>query len=431
MAIFQNIPIEIFEKISNYLLLVDLIRIETVSKYFMIFARSTTWDNFTIDKKICDTKNIMRTHKFTSYTFNEPYSIHDINFYSGSVQLKKAYFCSSLTDYENFRLLTALRKLYLVYSDMTDSYFKSFANLTSLTLIECNLVTDDCMKHCLNLKSLHMHYCEKISGTCFKYFSNLRNLDVAGDYIKPKNCKHLTNLEKISIAYYSSEILRHIENPKKIKSLIIYYCLCQISKELFSSFSNLCELKLSGSDITDKILVLLTNLHKLELSTCPNINGTCLKSLSKLTNLKCYNGHTITNENLMTCTNLRKLVMYTHYERPYYSIKILTQLEKLVLQACSRTTDEDLKSLNNCRSLSLEWCYCINGSGLKSLTNLQKLSLRNCTKLILENVLSVPNDCILNIGNCEKMPSCYNRTAESISNMYHSQLKQSPIIIDR
>ena len=448
--IFKQCPREILEKILKYLSLVDVIRTETVSKYFLDFVRSTTWDDFTIDKKgMSIMKNIMTTHKFTDYKINGTALLSEImsaiKNSKQPVQLKKLslqFFYNDEFINSNLEFLTSLRELKLWNSitkmlsihesKLPDSnptivHFNSFTNLVSLTLGECETITDDSIQHIPNLRKIRIHSCSGVYGTCFKNFSKLENLSIYGSSVNPKYFEHLTNLKQLNIGFstytqITTDSLKLFKNPEKIIKLALSFNKIPLSKENIGLFTNLEKLSLNECNISDEVLSMFTNLHKLELIDCDSIIGTCLKSLSKLAHLICYYNFNIKNENLITCTNLRKLESQSCDLITNDGIKMLTQLEEIVIDSSHYITDEGLDSLKNCRSINLCNCDFVTGSCLKSFTDLKKLSVSWCRGMILKNVLSVPNDCILNITGCKRaFPDdkmiCYHKTAESIRNL--------------
>jgi Leucine-rich repeat (LRR) protein len=220
-----------------------------------------------------------------------------------------------------------------------------------------------------------------------------------------QNCKindwtlllELNNLQLLYISYSNISNLEHI--PKQIKYLYLNSCLYIKDFSTISSFTNLTELSLENTYITDITCVQnLKCLTNLSLYKCNHIKD--FGSLYKLIQIEILDvGRTsITNTNYFNyCRNIKELYIEgCKHIIDFSYLSYLISLETLNLGYSNIYDLTPISNLINLTYLNLEWCKNItNYDIISKLYNLKTLRL-NCSN-VSDLSWIIPNQCLNNL----------------------------------
>jgi Leucine Rich repeat len=156
--------------------------------------------------------------------------------------------------------------------------------------------------------------------------------------------------------------------------------------------------------LTDRGLILLTNLYNLEeayFDDCHSLSGRGLSALSKSQNLHLVslrNCRRLTDDGIIHLSQSNRFLETFILEgcrcltdRSMFSISSCTNLGKLDLSQCDLISDDGLKQLKELRKLTylnLGWCRKITDHGLDTLTS-QPGRRDNLIELVLARCISI------------------------------------------
>ena len=155
---------------------------------------------------------------------------------------------------------------------------KKLDSLQELRLFDCN-INDEQLADVIDgdkLTSLQIHGCLKLSSKSLEHISQLKSLN---------------KLDYFRTIGEDATSLRHIGNMKNLTHLKIGCDSSDVLVHLCCSLTQLKELTLTKSQVTDtglRCISELTALTRLVLHVCPALTSKCLDSVSTLPNLRFF-----------------------------------------------------------------------------------------------------------------------------------------------
>nr|GEV08033.1 Toll/interleukin-1 receptor (TIR) domain-containing protein [Tanacetum cinerariifolium] len=272
-------------------------------------------------------------------------------------------------------------------------------------------------KHLPQLKVLRLHYLERLVSTPdFNGLPNLQKLELNQCYeleeIHPSLGNH-RSLKSVHVIFcYKLRMFPTIVRMEQLESLHIIYCKSLVFPEIQSNMK--CLVKLDVSDIQiDALLSSIgercTNLIYLRLRRCFNLNSTEVKfdGLKRLEKFVCSKGHGKTLFSL-PLTNLRKLDLSScHFE--------------------DGEIPSDIGELTNLQDLNLSWNnFSELHFSLSQLTRLKLLNLSECKRLV--KLPELPSSIAIFIANrCDKLTSI-DDLSENCKSLCYILLEDSTVI---
>jgi len=257
---------------------------------------------------------------------------------------------------------------------LTNDMLILFPNLIYLNMRNSYNVSTNGIKNLTKLQYLYMGTNKNLTNTALKSLTNLIKLDVgysSSPHVTDNGIKHLIKLKEISLR----------ENRKISINTIKYLPLHSLHLSLNKTFkdedikllTNLKNLSLDYSNITDNGIQNLTNLQVLHASKYITDNG-----INRLTNLEIL------------------------YPQPYNKGSIkgtsFKHLNKLrILNADASMNEEHIKNLTNLEWLMLS-CKNITGSSFKFLPKLKIISINSNLKILAKYIKILPNLKQIRIG---------------------------------
>lgn len=275
------------------------------------------------------------------------------------------------------------------------SHFIHLKTLDLTFFSDCLKVTDDGLKNLTNLVSLRVYvdydYQSNFSLQGITHLTNLEYLEIKGegDYLNEYNY----DFDEPSYRENSNMFLPFVANLTSLNlgspcvkyfrdsDLLLLTNLTQLSlsrshitNAVFSHLTCLQYLSLyQNQNITDEALVFLTNLTSLQL-TEDSISGKNLNLLPNLRSLDLVRNVTFAAEDFSKLTNLTKLQLSYNCNRimPWMNLTNLTHLEVI---RDSQLNNEGLFVLSKLKKLVLIETNWISGKTLMNFTNLTDLDI--------------------------------------------------------
>ena len=284
---------------------------------------------------------------------------------------------------------------------------KSFPNMTSINISRRTDLNDDDFIHFDNTQILRMNLCDQISITAhtFRYLSNIKDLDlqgccghwIGGHHFTDKMFDYLSNLEKFYIDENHIITSHGIKKLTKIKDLTISNC-SKITNDGLSNLTTLVKLKIYNLNaLTDDVFQNLTNLEELSMTFCH-----------------------ITDRGILYLSNIKKIDISSCRRISCKDYDKLLKLESLALS--TPINDDNLIYLKKIKNLTLYGCN-IKGYGLPFLSNIEELSIYECPIIDghLDHLIDFKNLKKINIFRCN-----------TISKLKKTEIKVrlSPVIFD-
>lgn len=348
-------------------------------------------------------------------------------------ELNKSYFLPMV---ERFMKKEVIHLNKLVANEMPDSQLFQFSSLEELLLpINCypkTAIRLSCTDENENSQEFHLNECITITESHMKNFQNLQKLRVnlLFNYglMKMKDWRYLTNLTSLCI----NDVTQN-NQPSDIK----------LSHELLPKLEKLEIMK--GGDFSRSLFSQLTNLKELTL-TKSTISEACFQDLTNLESLKIVGGLTAilySNQSLGRLTNLNTLIIKpSDFTRNVSitdeSISKLRKLKHLSLNSCFEITGQCLEKIApSLITLSLEKCCAVDCQYFSKMKHLTHLRLKDMSVNKLNELSSLKylyiyqcgkkltSDSLIKLSNLEELFISSNDTKFDTDQFHHLTLLKS------
>ncbi|KAJ4963533.1 hypothetical protein NE237_023472 [Protea cynaroides] len=278
-----------------------------------------------------------------------------------------------------------------------------------LKSMQCNEMVLEKVSHLSSLSSLHEEGNSNLSSLpseFFQHLTRLKRLEIHdfSELMMMVGLQHLTSLARLVI-FKCPKLVSLTNNEEEEQRLLLPFCLqylklsnCDNLQKLPQSLCNLrCLTQLIIEGATrlacfPKELHTLMSLHKLKISSCPN--------LVSLAEMKLPIG--LQSLHIKECRNLKSLpdemhMLTSFFELQIYDCPVLesfpdmglpTTLNKVWIQNCGKliSPPKGLYQLTNLQELEIVECSfltdCKNIESLQNLTSILSLSIGGCPNLV-------------------------------------------------
>lgn len=242
----------------------------------------------------------------------------------------------------------------------------------------------------------------------------------------------LTSLSFIRCSLTDNDF-QELTTLQKLTSLDIF-CEKLSSLEGITKFSNLIDLSLSNSPITDvgiKNICNQTILTKLKIYRCKNLTSNGLNEITKLVNLTALDIIPADNKSKIAVHTVIKLKNLKNLDMRYCDLtdsnvykKLITNLVNLTtLNICNKTNYliDDESALVNLSDLSFSHC-CISDEGFNELTKLVNITTLNFSETFLtgrnlKEITKMTNLTALSFLNCTSISDEGFNGLDKLSNL--------------
>jgi len=347
------------------------------------------------------------------------------------------YQCPNITDIGKLSQLEVLNcglngdLINILKLDKTKIEDKSIDKLTNLQVLRCENrnISDATISKLKNLVTLDFSFCKTITRISISSLPKLTHL--IGTYIEDALLLLLPNLIELRCIRIKGTTLSTL---KKLKILDVRLISGKIDNA-FKSLTNLEELYANGLknltdttighisktlrkldctncyDVTDKSIILCSNLYDLDCCNSSEISDKSISKL-KLKRLFCGRCTRITNDSILKQPDLKILICW-HTSISNMSIGSLLKLTSFTFGTINKIIDKTLSKLLNlvnvlvCGgsqlisdisisklikliSLGCRNCPNITDKSINKLKNLQKIEYRGCPKISIKSLKTLP-----------------------------------------